>query len=171
MGKVLIDAVFSLFLMVGSLYLWFAADALPKLARYKGFDSDFWPKIVLAVIASIAFMLCYQALRTLIQARAESAARTEPSDQEPAEFSHVKLIFTGVLIVLYYFGLQVLGFLLATFIFLTLGIRLIGYGNRFWRSVYPLGFTVLLGFIFAKGLSLPLPTGIGVFETFNRLLF
>lgn len=168
--KRILDTIFSIFLLIGSIYLWFMADAFPKLARYKGIDSDFWPKMILVVIGVIAFILCSQNLIAFCQLWMRSGRKEtgQGYTSQKATFDRQKFVLITGLVALYFIGLQTIGFLISTFVFLFLGMCLVGYSNRVVRVIYPLIFTLLLGLIFTEALSLPLPRGIGFFETFSR---
>ncbi|WP_164084950.1 tripartite tricarboxylate transporter TctB family protein [Pseudazoarcus pumilus] len=169
MSRIAIDGAFSLLLFAGSIYLWFAADDFQKFARYAGIDSDFWPKILLAVVAVIALVQLLQQFFTYLATREVRNVRTD--DGEASVVNWRKLGGAAVLILGYFVGLQTIGFILATVIFLLLATRLIGYGN--WRIalIYPFVFTGLVTLVFVKVLSMPLPRGAGIFETFSRLIY
>lgn len=169
MSRIAIDGAFSLLLFAGSVYLWFAADDFQKFARYAGIDSDFWPKILLAVVAFIALVQALQQFMTYFATREAHHARTD--NAEPSIVNWTKLGGAAVLVVAYFVGLQTIGFMLATVIFLLLAIRLIGYDNWRLALIYPFVFTGLVTLVFVKVLSMPLPRGSGIFETFSRLFY
>lgn len=169
MNRIAIDGAFSLLLFAASVYLWFAADDFQKFARYAGIDSDFWPKILLAVVAFIALVQLVQQLLTYVATL--DARRSRPSGDAASVVNWSKLSGAAVLVVAYFVGLQTVGFMLATVIFLLLATRLIGYGNRRLALIYPFVFTGIVTLVFVKVLSMPLPRGAGVFETFSRMFY
>src|SRR5690554_6227177 len=107
MSRIALDGAFSLLLFAGSIYLWFAADDFQKFARYAGIDSDFWPKILLAVVAVIALVQFLQQFFTYLATREVRNFRT---DAELSVVSWRKLGGAAVLILGYFVGLQTIGF-------------------------------------------------------------
>ena len=166
MKKLLADTAFALVLLVGAVYLWFVADGFQRFPRYKGIDMDFWPKILLAIVALLAIALVWQNVMSI---RARLAAGTSEVAGEP--FNWVKLGASALLVVAYFVALQTAGFMIATVIFLFLAIRLIGYANRLLAAIYPFAFTALVTLVFVKVLELPLPRGMGPFESLSRMFY
>lgn len=166
MKKLLADTAFAVVLLVGSAYLWFVADGFQRFPRYKGIDMDFWPKILLVIVAVLALALIWQ---NVVNIRTRLAAGKTGSTGEPLNWA--KLGASALLVVAYFVGLQTVGFMIATMIFLFLAIRLIGYGNRLLGTIYPFAFTALVTLAFVKVLELPLPRGMGPFESLSRMFY
>jgi putative tricarboxylic transport membrane protein len=172
MIRIVADLALSLGFFAGSIYLWFAADTFQKFPRYQNIDSDFWPKILLVMIAILALAQAWQQLSTLMALRAARRRAGHVPEVIPAsELNWRKLLAAAALVVLYFVGLQTVGFLLSTVVFLFLGIRLVGYERKVTGVIYPLVFTAVVTLIFVKVLSMPLPRGMGPFETFSRLFY
>lgn len=158
-----LDLGFSLVLLLGSIYLWFVADTFPPFERYKNVDSDFWPKIILMVTAFFALLLTVQSGMRLLKRGGEG--RPAPGEMEEAEAgpNWARLIATAALVVLYFMGLQYVGFVLSTVVFLALAVQVTDYGNTWAKIVFPFAFTALLVAVFDRLMALPLPRGAGWF--------
>jgi putative tricarboxylic transport membrane protein len=166
MKKLFADTAFAMALLVGATYLWFVADGFQRFPRYKGIDMDFWPKILFAIIVVLAVALIWQNIANI---RARLAAGKTETAGEP--FNWAKLGASALLVVAYFIGLQTVGFMIATVVFLFLAIRLIGYANRLLGTIYPFAFTALVTLAFVKVLELPLPRGMGLFESLSRMFY
>jgi putative tricarboxylic transport membrane protein len=158
MKKLFADTAFAMALLVGATYLWFVADGFQRFPRYKGIDMDFWPKILFAIIVVLAVALIWQNIANI---RARLAAGKTETAGEP--FNWAKLGASALL--------QTVGFMIATVVFLFLAIRLIGYANRLLGTIYPFAFTALVTLAFVKVLELPLPRGMGLFESLSRMFY
>ena len=77
----------------------------------------------------------------------------------------------GIISMLAYAALvDVLGFIITTVIFCTVFCMLLGE-KKIWKAlVFSLGATVILYFVFFKGMGIILPRGTGVFRTFSRTI-
>lgn len=168
MFKLIADTAFAVALLLGSVYLWIVADGFQKFPRYKNIDMDFWPKILLAVVIGLSLCLIWQNLSNLRLLRAAAARSADPA-ANPVNWK--KLLAAALLVVGYFAALQGVGFMIATVLFLFLAIRLVGYDNRTLGAIYPFAFTALVTVIFVKVLELPLPRGMGVFESLSRMFY
>lgn len=171
MVKYLSDIALSLSLLLGSVYLWFVADAIPTFARYQNVDSDFWPKALLIIIGVLAMGLLYQSIAAAkLRHKERSVAEiAEPSDKSPNSWK--KLLLVVFLVFAYFWGLRLLGFLIATVIFLSFAVHLANYSNRLIKILFPFVFTGIITVIFAKLLSLPLPRGAGIFYDISLFFY
>lgn len=167
MKKLFADTAFAVILFVGSVYLWSVADGFQRFPRYKGIDMDFWPKILLVVVALLALAQIAQNVLNIRSRLAAGKVREEGGEA----FNWAKLGASGALVVAYFIGLQTVGFMIATVVFLFFATRLIGYSNWVLGLVYQFAFTALVTLAFVKLLELPLPRGMGPFETLSRMFY
>lgn len=173
MIKQVIDLFFSLIVFTGSIYLWGVADRFPIFEKYKNVDSDFWPKIILTIIGILAIIIFYQNIRTLrIQIRKRDEIRPK-SQSSPASsrINQSKMILMGGLCIAYYWGLSLMGFIIATILFMWLAMVVIGGTKKATLILFPILFTGVLAGLFIKGLELSLPRGVGLFYQFSLLLY
>lgn len=172
MAKQLADIAFSLFLLLGSIYLWFVADSFPTFERYQNVDSDFWPKALLIISGLLAIGLCYQNIVATLAYRKQRSLKTpneKLSDENSVNWK--KLLLVSLLVITYFAGLKYAGFLFSTVAFLSIAVHLVSYPNRLAKALFPFVFTAMIIVIFAKTLSLPLPRGIGFFYDINLLFY
>lgn len=148
--------------LVAAVLLFRAAGRLPVVPVPGQLGPDFWPRLVLAGLMGACV------LKILEVARAGPA---KPRQVAALPLSAPRLT-GGIALVLGYTALTpLLGFPLATFLFLLAFMRLAG-GRRplLLLSVSVLG-TVALLYLFVKVVYLPLPKGAGVIEDFTIFLY
>jgi len=165
----LLDLAFATLLFGLSIFLWFVADAFPESRRFAQADADFWPKIIFGALALISGILAIRALVGLRQSGDQMAgAFTMSPDFRSAT---LRVGSMGVLILIYFFAFQHVGFILATFAFLMLASFVIPYRNHVIRVIFAAAFTAILVLFFTRALELPLPRGTGVFYDLNVLFY
>src|SRR5690625_5173415 len=151
MARHLADIFFAVLLLLGSLYLWLAADAFPRFARYEGIDSDFWPKVLMVMIAMLSAILLYQNVQKL---RLYRKVRAPNRISEEGDLDWRKLIFAAALTIIYVVSLRYLGFLISTFFFIMVAQNIVSYRNRIAKVVFPFAFTAIMSVIFIKVMSI-----------------
>ncbi len=173
MAKLIGNITFATFLLIASIYFWFIADGFPVFEKYRNVDSDFWPKILMTMIAIISLGVIYQSVVALRINLAKSvrSGSTAAHDSFAARVDWKRFAIMGGLCIGYFYGLQMVGFLVSTLVFLWISISFIGLRGRFLRIFYPLIFTSVLTFMFVKILELSLPRGQGIFRTFSLLFY
>jgi putative tricarboxylic transport membrane protein len=173
-AKLVADIVFALALLLGSIYLWFVADAFPRFARYQYVDSDFWPKALLVLIGLLAIGVLYQSIQRLMLYRRQIQLGITGGPLAPtavSTFSWYRFAFAAALTILYFLGLRYLGFLISTVIYIAVAQNIATYENRWMKFAFPVAFTALVAIVFVTVLSLPLPRGTGVFYQFSRMFY
>jgi hypothetical protein len=170
MGKRIVDLVFTTVVLIGTVYLWQVADSFPTFAKYRNVDSAFWPKIILVCMGILSFVILFEniaALRLQIGKERSSAADSRGT----ADVNWRKMILMGLLCVAYYFALHLIGFVLATIVFMWLAMAVIGGAKKIMMAVFPLIFTIVLAVVFVKFLELSLPRGMGIFHELSLFLY
>lgn len=169
MAHRLLDLAFASLLFGLSIYLWFVADAFPVSRRFAQADADFWPKIIFATMALISGLIAIRTFSSLIRNRAQMAGALRVTPDIRA--ATVRIGAMAALILAYFVAFQHVGFIIATFTFLTLASFVIPYQNNWMRIVFAAVFTVALVLFFTRALELPLPRGTGVFYDLNVLFY
>ncbi|MEQ8255268.1 MAG: tripartite tricarboxylate transporter TctB family protein [Roseovarius confluentis] len=158
-------------MLVGTLYLLSATQAIRLIGVPRQVDARTWPQWVLGGIALLCLLQIAQLGLRLWRARtAEGAEAISAADSRaPAQVLLTALM--AALILAYFWALQIVGFAIATLAFLYCALPLLPYRNRVVKLIFPPVFTaVLIGF-FSYGLSLPLPRGTGFFYSLSSYLF
>ncbi len=173
MLKQIVDLIFTLMVLIGSIFLWRVADLFPSFEKYKNVDSDFWPKIILATMGVLAVMILFENISALrLQAKRKVKAPSGIQDDTTAPaVDRKKMALMGLICIAYYWGLSLCGFVLATIVFMWLAMAVIGGAKKITAIVYPVLFTGALAVIFVRFLELSLPRGVWLFHEFSLLLY
>lgn len=174
MSRRLSDMTLSAVLIIGSIFLWFVADAFPAFERFKSVDSDFWPKMLLwstGILGALLFLQSFIEYRTLRRAGPSSNISPEAATEPAPRPSYAKLIGTALLVLAYFLILEPVGFLIATLAFLYVAENIPSYSNWKVKALFPPLFTGFLVLFFTEALSLPLPRGTGIFYDISLLLY
>jgi small-conductance mechanosensitive channel len=170
MVKRIVDMLFTAVVLIGTMYLWLVADKFPTFAKYRNVDSAFWPKIVLVSMGILSVVILYENILALrIQRSKKRTASGEGAAAAAVDWKRMTLM--GILCVAYYWGLSLMGFVLATIVFMWLAMAIIGGAKKITAILFPIVFTGLLVVVFVKGLELSLPRGIGIFHDLSLLLY
>ena len=79
--------------------------------------------------------------------------------------------FNVVLLLVYVLAVDILGFILSTFLYLSFAGWLIGYRNVPRLAIYALAVTAALTVVFGILFTVPLPRGIGALRELSYLIF
>ncbi|MDN5344864.1 MAG: putative tricarboxylic transport rane protein [Clostridia bacterium] len=154
------DLVMSLGILAIALALYLATLTFPDFPQYRAVDSDFWPKIVLAVLIFLAIMLVIESIRK--QRQLQAASQSE--EKQPEHAGLVRMLTAAALLLAYIFiGLQYVGFVLSTLLFTVAFMALLGNRRPLPLVLTPLLITGLSVAVFSRMLLVPLPRGVGIF--------
>jgi putative tricarboxylic transport membrane protein len=130
---------------------------------------DFWPRIALAAMMVICTV---QVARLLLFGRADDKGFIElmEDEEDTAARSNLLLGLGMVLTIAYGASVTILGFLLATFLFLVLFMYLGRYRAHFVIWASSAAGIVLLTLLFQKVVYVSLPRGIPPFDQLTDLL-
>jgi putative tricarboxylic transport membrane protein len=172
MAKHIGNVVFGVFLLIVSIYMWFVADALPVFEKYQEVDSDFWPKILMTMIGLFSVGVISQSMTALrAEMKTPLSGSPQAEDDSAVRVNWTRFAVMGGLCIGYFYGLQTVGFLISTLVFLWISIAFIGLDGKFLRIFYPLIFTTALTILFVKVLELSLPRGQWIFREFSLLFY
>lgn len=144
------------------------ADQFDVAARPGQLGPDFWPKLAIGLLGIVSLV---ELVRALVSPRhdevhgiADQLEAVEPVDEELADRSLPLLLGGMALSVGYAVSLGVIGFPLATFVFLVAFMYLGRFRrhNMIWLSSF-IG-AALLSFLFLKVVYVSLPRGIAPFS-------
>lgn len=123
----------------------------------------FWPKLCAVGMAVAGVLKAWEAIR----------ARGRPPEEGAAckDMDNRKLFLMILLIVLVVPAIAMLGFPLATALFIGIFLRLAGARGRLMLPLVSLGGTVFLLYLFVKIVYLPLPKGEWFFEDLTLALY
>ena len=81
------------------------------------------------------------------------------------------MVYTLVALIVYIALLNILGFILSTFIFAVIGVMVMGYRKKRNILAFALITTTALFLLFGKAFFVPLPRGIGFLRELSYLLY
>ncbi|UCG05328.1 MAG: tripartite tricarboxylate transporter TctB family protein [Desulfobacterales bacterium] len=127
----------------------------PAFARAAKMGPGHYPIAVAGLLASLAVLLLWQTFRC--EKHAASAEDDEEQSRNPQGFRHLIIGFGFFLV--YVILVPLIGFVLASMVFVFCFIRLIGQFNYLLSGALALGIPALLWIVFAYLLTVPLPKG------------
>ena len=153
------DLVVSIFFMVLSALMIFAAKLLPK-SKVMAIGPDFMP----TVIGILTFILAAMLLVITLKNFKENLANAEKAKVEECEYK--QMILSLLLILVYVFTLQPIGFIITTIVYLPLQMLVLGGKEQRTKkeiiavTVISVIFTFAVFFLFRYGFKIVLPAGI-----------
>ena len=153
------DIVVSIFFMVLSAVMIYAATLLPK-STVMEIGPDFMPTVVGVVTFILSTALLTISLKGLKSRVAEAEANP------PAECDYKRMLISLVLILIYVFALKPLGFIVTTLIYLPIQMYVLadaehrGKKDIIMLLIIDVVFTFAVFFLFRYGFKIVLPQGI-----------
>ncbi|MEG2143774.1 MAG: tripartite tricarboxylate transporter TctB family protein [Oscillospiraceae bacterium] len=156
----------------GLLFLFFGYCFIDigKVSHLPGSDpmgAALWPQIILVLLIISLAINIYGIIK---KEKANSEKVVKIGGAMIKEFFTSKLFVGMVLVAALAVLLDPLGFVPATFLFLIAYGYLLGQRNHVKAVLYSLIITIILFFLFSKGLSIMLPRGIGFLREFALML-
>jgi putative tricarboxylic transport membrane protein len=151
-------------------FLFWNTASFAALGRPGQLGPDFWPKAVLVLLmATCAIEILRASVASSIRPGAIARAKQPETEEEGARFP--MLLGAGiVLTILYVPGMQVLGFFLATAVYLA-AFMVVGRYRRYGViATTSLVGSVVFVFVFMKIVYVSLPLGIGPFQSVSTAL-
>ncbi len=129
-----------------------------------------WPEIILwGMVVLLGVSVISQFVQVL---RRRPVMEPEGKQPPPEPLFRLANVLAAVLFGAYIIGLDFLGFLVATPLFIIIFLRLMRYrGHPVKGLVIGCAVTLVIAFVFGKMFYLPLPRGMGVFRDFTHLMY
>ena len=136
-----------------------------------------WPKSILIFIIVLSLVHIIVTYRNSKKELVIEESKESKENKEEEEITYNRTFgldnrlvsFIGIF--LYLVGLQLMGFVPSTLVFLIVIPLIIGFKNKKIVIIYALFTLALIILIFPKLLSVSLPKGIGIFRNFNSLFY
>lgn len=134
-----------------------------------------WPKSILIFIIVLSLVHIIVTYRNSKKELVIEESKENKEEEEEITYNRTfgldnRLVsFIGIF--LYLVGLQLMGFVPSTLVFLIVIPLIIGFKNKKIVIIYALVTLALIILIFPKLLSVSLPKGIGIFRNFNSLFY
>jgi hypothetical protein len=155
----------------GAAFLYAKSAAFAALGRPGQLGPDFWPKAVLVLLmATCAIEILRVVLVGAVKPGAEPAM-PQADEGEEEESRYPLLLLGGIgLTILYVPGMQLLGFFLATALYLA-AFMLVGRYRRYGViAVASIVGSLAFVFVFMKVVYVSLPLGVGPFQAVSTAL-
>lgn len=149
-----------------SLYLYTIAAGYKGHEIYGKLGPGFWPKFILICMMVLSVLVAFDAFRS----RKMSAGGKGPEVAKSAG-SRIKFFSALILIVAYFFLLNMIGFIALTPFFMIAFMVLLGEKSWPWMIGLSIGMTILIVLAFTQAMYVPLPRGVGIFHDFSVLFY
>lgn len=128
--------------------------------------ANIWPFRVAVALLVLGLVITGQSAWSLNRAGSASVQPTEPG----ARKSTLLMLATVVLSIAYIASLRLLGYMIATYLFLLISFYVLGVKEKLKLFGLPLLMVAIYAVGFSMLLYIPLPRGIGVFRTLSDLI-
>jgi hypothetical protein len=146
----------SIFFFLLSCILYAKTASIPKGTRWDLLGARFFPRVILVSIGVLSLIILFFSVRNYLESR-RRVEKGEPKG--PSEYKEVAVIFLSMF--LYLAGFEVLGFLLASVLFLSFLQWYLSQGTFPYRTlVLPLASVGVIYFIFSRFLNVLFPPGL-----------
>jgi len=149
-----------------SLYLYTIAAGYKGHEVYGKLGPGFWPKLILIVMMILSLWTAVDALL----ARKRSSREKEPEVNQ-ATGNRIRFFSALILIIAYFFLMNIIGFITLTPFFLVAFMILLGEKSWPWMIGLSIGMTILIVLAFTQAMYVPLPRGIGIFHKFSVIFY
>ena len=152
------DYVTSIFFMLISVAMYFMAAALPK-SKIMAIGPDFMPKIISLITFILAALLLVKTIYRTIK-------KTEEPETAAKEFDYRKMLCSLLLILVYVFLIQPIGFIAATLIYLLPQFIILAPKQERTKKriiellITDIIFTFAVYFLFRYAFEIVLPAGL-----------
>lgn len=153
-------------IFLAAIYLYFLTDKLEAFSPPGQLGPAFWPKVSLMLLMAG----CLIKAGELFRERKQKIVLEEKASLLPPVNLRRLIIMVG-LVIFSVIGMDLLGFLLANFLFLIFFMAVTGVKKKSSLLFISLFGTILLLYLFVKIVYLPLPRGQGIFNDLTIYLY
>ncbi len=153
------DIVVGVFFMALSAILMFMAQQLPK-SKVMDIGPEFMPMVIGVLTFALAALLTFLSVKNL-KMRSEELAKAKPDDCD-----YKRVLLSAILVLIYVFILQPVGFIVTTLVYLPLQMLVLSPDDQRGKKqiiqllIIDVIFTLVVFFLFRYGFKIILPTGI-----------
>ncbi len=167
----MVDLVIAGSALVFALFFWLLAGQIPRGRVVAGLGASFWPVLLLGLLAFCAILLVIRTFRKRKEVGKDvGSAVTNNDDSSEIAYPH-NFWVTLVLMSGYTYIMTIIGFVLATPLFIGLSSWIMGFRRTKFLVPISLLLSLALVYVFPKALSVPLPRGIGFFRTISLFFY
>jgi putative tricarboxylic transport membrane protein len=164
--QVVLDLKGPLLIFLIALCFYFLSGKIEVASMPGQLGPAFWPRVILVLL----MISCgIKAAEILFAYKKVSTTEGEPSSTQATNFTKLAVLIALVIGVVV--AMDKIGFLLSTFLFLILFLRVTGVRKTFRLIFIPVLGTVFLLFLFIKVVYLPLPKGAWFFDEVTIFLY
>ncbi len=150
-------------------FMTYQAVTLLGQGRAGEIGSGLWPLLASGISTLLSVVLLLNSLR---KPSREKEARETPNPETETEQRRRITVALGVVCLLGYIVLiPVIGFILATLLFIPAFALALGERRKAILWISPFLLTAIIVAVFAKFITIPFPRGIGFFAAFSRLFY
>jgi putative tricarboxylic transport membrane protein len=151
-----------------SAYFYVLAGRFGFVAKAGNLGPDFWPKLLLGLTMAVCL---YEIAKIALFHRGRASVNDAGEQKAGAPKRYTGLLIIGTLMtVAYVYFVNILGFILCTFLYLVL-FMVVGRYRKVWAiAANSVIGTVLFVVIFMKAVYVSLPLGQGPFQQFSLLV-
>ncbi len=165
--KIFIGEIKGITLLLGAaIYLYSLADQLEVFSPPGQLGPAFWPKVSLVLL----MVGCAIKIIEVLRKKDKKIVPEEKTSPSPP-VNVARLIIMIGLVIFAVVAMDLLGFLLANFLFLLFFVGITGVRKRVPLLLIPFLGTILLLYLFVKIVYLPLPRGQGIFNDLTIYLY
>ena len=155
------DLIFSIVLLLGSIYLFFLVGAESPAASATELGAAFWPRIILVLLMILVVVNILNYIKT-----AKAEGKSLVANVDMAAFFKSKLFIGIIIVFVMALVLPYIGFIPACFLFLMAYGMLLGDKKNPVAVIRSLILTLIIYAIFQGALDIMLARGIGPFRDF-----
>jgi len=134
---------------------------LPQNIKIRALSPDFWPRIVMAILAIAGAVIAVQGfLESRAADREDTAAGGDDTIEHPPVVLAGRVVFALALLFVFYAGIFQLGIVVCSALIIVIFTLVLG--QRQWRYILPLAVVLplVLYFFFVQVAHVPMPLGI-----------
>jgi uncharacterized membrane protein len=136
---------------------------------FRGQDAEmgptFWPRFLLVCLIVLSGMVSVGMIRKIAKEKAWGESLMT------MDRGRVRFFAAIAIIIAYLFLLKILGFIIATPLFMIAFMLLLGEKSKGWIIGVSFGMTAVIVVLFTKAMYVPLPRGVWLFREFSLLFF